>query len=412
MVLSSPIMKRSIRHDAGVNHFVHQIQENPPDMQQLEEAKIGYQQSLLHELFDFEPQLKRMYSLSRILSENIGAMDASAQTLMDTLIQKYKMEVAEIGEKFRRQMVQFTSQQTDIEHNTALQERIGKAVEYFSPKMAETIKLAQIEFVTDNTTVRKTLNDAHDRLLSELYIRQQCLLVSKNGFSVSAFVETRAKSAIEMPMMKKKEIKDSVGNQKNPGLYRLLKKWRDNLAEELNVRPDLILPWKALNGIGEEMPVNLIELKQIKGIGKKKLAAYGGVILELISDYNNSNNLGLTIDANEQPTEQKLQKADTKQVSFDMYKAGKTLEEIAAERNFAVTTIIGHLAAFVKTGQLWVEDLLTKAKIELISEYFTETRDLSLGSAKHVLGDEVSYGDIKLVLSHLEYLGQIDESYN
>jgi len=194
-------------------------------------------------------------------------------------------------------------------------------------------------------------------------------------------------------------------------LYRLLKKWRDNLAEEMDVRPDLILPWKALNGISEELPVNLLELKRINGIGKKKLAAYGGVILEMISDYNNRNNLGLTIDASEQPIEQKPQKADTKQVSFDMYKAGKNLEEIATERNFAVTTIIGHLAAFVKSGQLSVDEFLTKDKIDLISDYFTETRDLGLGSAKHVLGEDVSYGDIKLVLSHLEHLGKIDESY-
>ncbi|NOU46688.1 MAG: AAA family ATPase [Bacteroidales bacterium] len=412
MVLSTPILRRSIRHDAGVNHFVHQIQENPPDTQRLEDAKIGYQQSLLHELFDFEPQLKRMFTLSRIVSENIGAVDASAQALMDALIRKYKIEVVEVGEKFRRQIAQFTSQQTDVEQNEALQERIRKAVGYFNPKMAETIQLAQIDFVTDNTAVRKSLNDTQERMLSVLYIRQQCLLVSKNGFSVSAYVETRAKSALEMPVMKKKEIKESFGNQKNLSLYRLLKKWRDNLAEEMDVRPDLILPWKALNGISEELPVNLIELKRINGIGKKKLAAYGGIILEMISDYNNRNNLGLTIDASEQPAEQKPQKADTKQVSFDLYKAGKTLEEIATERNFAVTTIIGHLAAFVKSGHLSVDEFLTKDKIDLITEYFTETRDLSLGSAKHVLGDDVSYGDIKLVLSHLEHLGKIDESYN
>lgn len=412
MVLSTPILRRSIRHDAGVNSFVHQIQDNPPDTQRLEDAKIGYQQSLLHELFDFEPQLKRMFSLSRLLSENAGAVDDSGRNLFDSLIQKFKSEVFEIGEKFRRQIAQYASQQPDIEQNEILQERIRKAIEYFIPKINETIQSAHIEFVTDNTTIRKSLNDAQERLLSELFIRQQCLLVSNHGFSVSKYVETRAKAAIEMPMMKKKEIKDSFGNQKNLGLYRQLKKWRDNLAEELNVRPDLILPWKALNGISEELPLNLLALKQIKGIGKKKLAAYGGILLEMISDYSNRNNLGLSIDTSEPKEVEKAPKTDTKQVSFDMYKAGKSPEEIAEERNFAVTTILSHLSAFVKTGQLDVDQFLTKDKIDLISEYFTETHDLSLGSAKHVLGYDVSYADIKMVLSHLEHLGVIDESFN
>jgi len=412
MVLSSPILRRSIRHDAGVNSFVHHIHDNPPDSHRLDDAKIDYENALLHELFDFQPQLKRLFSLSRILSENTETVHQSDQESLDQLIQKYKTAVVEVGQKFRKQITEFAAQQTEIERNAPLQERICKAIEYFSLKVNEAIQLAQIEFVTDNTAVRKTLQDMQNLLLSELYVRQQCLLVSKHGFSVSSYVETRAKAAIEMPLMKKKEFAESTSNYKNSGLYRLLKKWRDDLAEELDIRPDLILPWKALNAICEELPVNLIELKHINGIGKKKLAAYGGIILEMISDYNNRNNLSLSMDTNEASLEQKTQKIDTKQLSFDLYTSGKTLEEIATERNLAISTIIGHLAGFVKIGKLKVEEFLPKATIDLITEYFNETRDLSLGSAKQVLGDDISYGDIKLTLSHLEHLGLIDETYH
>lgn len=415
MVLSTPIVRRSIRHDSGVNSFVHQIQENQPDNQYLEDSKVVYQQSLVLELFNFEPQLKRMGWLKKQLNENSNAVHTSAMETLDQLQLKFKSEVSEVGEKFRKQIEQLTIQRIDIEHNESLQDRLMKATGYFIPKIKEVIQSAQFEITTDNSAVRKTLTDIQERLLMDLHIALQCLRACEKGFNVLAYIETRAKASIETPEHKVKEFKTSLSKLSNPDLYKTLKSWRDGLADESNVRPDQILPWKSLQEICETLPVNLLALKKISGIGKKKIVAYGFLILEMISDYANSHNLDLDVgnpasEKDEWP--EKAPKINSKKLSFDLYKEGKTIEEIAKERNFAATTILGHLAAYVKNGELDVTEFITKDKIAVITEYFTETRDLGLGAAKQVLGEEYSYVDIKMVLSHLEYLGAIDESYN
>jgi len=51
--------------------------------------------------------------------------------------------------------------------------------------------------------------------------------------------------------------------------------------------------------------------------------------------------------------------------------------------------------------------LVTKEKIELITEYFTSVDDEHLGPAREILGDDVSYGELKLVLGHLRFGGKL-----
>ncbi len=408
MVLSSPIEKRSVRHDANVNNFVRSMQENPPGKTELELAKEAYKQELLNELFNFEPLLKRIYTLSRVLSENKDRIEASAGEVLLKLIPEFKTGMVEIGDKFRRQLNQLGIQSSEMEEDSLIQERIQKAVGYFRPLLLEHIQTLQFEVETDNAEARKNIEEALQRLHSDLHVHEQCLLTSMHGFDPETYIETRAKASIDGPEKKKTGKRDSKIRLKNASLYKSLKQWRDEVAEEMNLRPDEVLAWKSLMEVSENLPENLSQLKAIKGIGKKKLATFGTDILEIVSGFS-----GKTLqNESEDKEDKKSQKKDTKSVSFEMFKSGKSIPEIASERNFAESTIIGHLADFVKTGDLPVSLFLSEASIDHITEYFLETRDLNLKRAKEVLGDNYTYGDIKLVICHLEYEKKVDESFD
>ena len=179
------------------------------------------------------------------------------------------------------------------------------------------------------------------------------------------------------------------------------------MAEEMNLRPDEVLSWKSLMEVSETLPENLNQLKAIKGIGKKKLATFGTDILEIVSRFTGKT-LHTETEEKESP---KAQKKDTKLISFELFKNGKSISEIATERDFAESTIIGHLTEFVKSGELPVSQILSKASIDHITEYFLETRDLNLKRAKEVLGDNFTYADIKLVICHLEYENKVDATF-
>ena len=99
-------------------------------------------------------------------------------------------------------------------------------------------------------------------------------------------------------------------------------------------------------------------------------------------------------------------KPDTKQVTFNLFKEGKTATEIAAERNVTLSTIEGHLAHFVGTGELPVEQLIDNVKLALISDFFDENPQSRFAAAKEALGEQVSWSDLRIVFKHREFLNK------
>lgn len=100
------------------------------------------------------------------------------------------------------------------------------------------------------------------------------------------------------------------------------------------------------------------------------------------------------------PQEKKTKKGvkiDTRQVSFDLYKSGKTLEEIAAERKLTLGTIQGHFSKFIETGTISVEDILDKAKVEAIRDYAGKHEKATLAELHAGMKGEYSFGEIRLV---------------
>lgn len=92
------------------------------------------------------------------------------------------------------------------------------------------------------------------------------------------------------------------------------------------------------------------------------------------------------------------------QQTYEMFCQGMSCEEIAAERRLALSTVENHIAELVQKGNIHPKDLMEQEKIELITEYFTEVDDLRLGPAKEVLGDEISYSELRWMRSWM--LGQ------
>lgn len=97
----------------------------------------------------------------------------------------------------------------------------------------------------------------------------------------------------------------------------------------------------------------------------------------------------------------KAPKVDTKLLSFELYNQGKKPEEIAKERGLTLTTIEGHLAYYVATQQLDVTQLVKPNKIKNISEVVENKKTKSMAAIRDFLGEDYSFGEIKLVLASL-----------
>ena len=92
-------------------------------------------------------------------------------------------------------------------------------------------------------------------------------------------------------------------------------------------------------------------------------------------------------------------KIDTKKVSFDLYKSGKTTEEIASERKMVQMTIEGHLAHFAGLGMIDVKLFVEEEKMKNIITVSKKLDTTLFGPIKQSLGDEYSYSEIRFAMA-------------
>lgn len=103
-------------------------------------------------------------------------------------------------------------------------------------------------------------------------------------------------------------------------------------------------------------------------------------------------------------TTSKPQKGETKRISLQLFKEGKSIPDIATQRGMAQSTIEGHLAHFIATGEIDIKDIVPENKIVPILEALEEIGGNASTPVKEKLGDAYSYGEIKAVLQYRSWL--------
>lgn len=91
------------------------------------------------------------------------------------------------------------------------------------------------------------------------------------------------KQKIKTPVKKAKPVLNNLDIDKD--LLNGLKKWRTQLAKEMNVPPYRIFSNKTLDYLAAEAPTQYQDLLDIDGIGKVKLEQFGDQLIELIESY-------------------------------------------------------------------------------------------------------------------------------
>lgn len=98
----------------------------------------------------------------------------------------------------------------------------------------------------------------------------------------------------------------------------------------------------------------------------------------------------------------RAEKGSSLKETLELYKSGKGLEQIAGIRGLAVTTVEGHLAQLVKTGDLAIRELMSEERLEVILHTIEKTGGTSIIPVKQKLGEGYSFGEIRAVWNHLE----------
>jgi len=98
--------------------------------------------------------------------------------------------------------------------------------------------------------------------------------------------------------------------------------------------------------------------------------------------------------------------------SLEFFRAGKSAEEIATQRGLAISTIQGHLAEFVLTGEIEPLQLLSQDRIDTVLSVLKESgSEETTAMIKEKLGNSYSYSDIRIVQNYLKRSGQTHPTY-
>ncbi len=90
-----------------------------------------------------------------------------------------------------------------------------------------------------------------------------------------------------------------------------------------------------------------------------------------------------------------------------MYRSGKTVTEIAAQRSLATTTIEGHLSYYIYKGEMDVQEMVGEEKKLFIKDTVESYGAEKLAPLKEVLGENYTYGEIKAVIAWMRRIGTI-----
>lgn len=206
----------------------------------------------------------------------------------------------------------------------------------------------------------------------------------------------------------------------NTNVFDALKEWRTQVASVAGVPAYVVMYDRTLAELANALPERTSELDSIHGLGPVKIEKYGQALLDVIHSSRNASNSRFDSIAKEteaqilEPVKKKKEKKEKEKkektwvITYKMYKEGKTVMQIAQERSLTETTILGHLARYVESGDIDVHKLVSNDVIEKVSAYMSSRNGgaVAIKEVFEYFNETISYGDIRLVLSHLNSMNQ------
>ena len=187
-------------------------------------------------------------------------------------------------------------------------------------------------------------------------------------------------------------------------LFEELRQLRMQLAEKEGVPAFVVMHDSTLVDLATRLPQSISDLPLITGFGQRKIEKYGDQFVEMINAYCTKHSL-----------ESKMKQAAVKirrprsgtgrsstETSYQLFREGKSVEDIANERGLLAGTIISHLCYHVTDGKIRPEELIEPQKVKPIENAINAHGRSSLKAIREALGEAYSYDEIRVVLCGME----------
>lgn len=285
-----------------------------------------------------------------------------------------------------------------------MNERFGSGLVADVLKGSKSSKVKQMGF--DNLSTygimseysKDTIKDLISFLVSEGYIKSvgdkyPVLMLDANSNDV-LFKDTAV--LIKKKIEKASALKDKIKANYDTTLFEILREIRKSIAETQNVPPFVVFGDVSLKEMCCTYPTDETAFLDITGVGQSKLENYGQEFITAIQQYVDDTKPNMQKYRRTKPNIPKPEKVDTKLVSYELYKNGKTIDEIAKERGLTRATVENHLIKCLELGmEIEIEKDIQTEFEEIILKAIHQVGTEKLRPIKDILPDNINYLDIR-----------------
>ncbi|MDP1563817.1 MAG: AAA family ATPase [Pirellulaceae bacterium] len=402
IVLQSPIPATSIKTDRVVQEFSQDAEKNYPTAAQLEEAKRVYQVDAIRALFDFGVVARNVRKLVSLAQENSNTILPETIEQLSGWATRVDSELVQVSGKFAPQLAQYLQLDILPENNEELQGRMPKAASYFSEKLQSLLQEAnQWSLITDNKEVADTMLKTLDVWRSNLFAKQSSFATCQSRFSAEELQRAIVNADLDFRKLAANPNATPIHVPKglpNPELYKQLCQWRQKKAQERRAAEYEILPNTGIRELSVYLPKDKAEMLKIAGIGKGRFDKHGPELLEIIQKYRTQNpTAGIAMSIADKP---RPGVSETKRLSYEMWQAGNTVEQVAAKRGLSVSTVVGHLAEFVERGDIEIGKLASAERVAEVLAFLQANPAATSADAKAHFGGKYDYAELRLIMAH------------
>jgi len=252
----------------------------------------------------------------------------------------------------------------------------------------------------------KEIADMINYLLAEDYLALTDGKYPTVRLSASAVPVLKGQKRLFMKISEPVPVQET---DENIELFEMLRKLRKKIADEENVPPFVVFADASLKEMSRYFPVSKDMMLNIKGVGQMKYEKYGEDFIQAIREFAEEHNISPN-PAAEAPskTEEPIDDRPSYLISFDYYKDGDSIREIAKKRNFSPITIQEHIFRSVREGNVidWSE-IFNETEEKLVLQAAEKAGRDKLKPIKEELPEEIDYFKIKAVLVKDELQKQI-----
>jgi ATP-dependent DNA helicase RecQ len=269
----------------------------------------------------------------------------------------------------------------------------------------------------------KNKNDVRDwiyQLISQQALRQHDLVLSSGGkvpllgLTEESWEVMRGKREVRLVQLVRRKKGERAERSRadtvswegvDRDLFETLRGVRSKLAEERGVPPYVILHDSTLRELARVRPSSLERMRYISGIGDARLRDHGERLLEIIRQHCRERGAGMDnapAPRIEEPRKGAVRLNPQRTLAFEQFRQGAAIEDVMHQTGRARGTICDYLTDYIReerpiTITAWVPETLYQRIVMVARRVGTER----LKPIYIELGEQVSYDDIRLVVTHL-----------